>query len=74
MTELPEDVARELEELYGGQDVPTDAVTVKQLAEQLGGSTTMWAKRLDRLITEGKWMRSRKTGGQAYYYWSVEDE
>ena len=74
MTELPEDVARELEELYGGQEVPAEAVTVLELSEQLGGSTTMWGARLKKLTAEGKWMRSKKTGGQAYYYWAVKDE
>ena len=74
MTELPKDVARELEELYGGQVVPAEAVTVMQLSEQLGGSTTMWAARLKKLIAKGKWARSRKTGGQAFYYWATEDE
>jgi len=63
MTELPEDVRRELEELYGGQAVPPDAVMVQQLSDELGGSTTMWNKRLRKLIEEGKWTRSRKVGG-----------
>ena len=74
MTDLPDDVARELEELYGGQDVPANAVTLLQLSDELGGSTTMWAKRLSKQIAEGRWARSRKVGGQGYYYWPVRDE
>ena len=74
MTELPEEVARELERLYGGQAVPKDAVTVVQLCEEKGGSTAMWGRRLKNLVAGGTWMRSRKIGGQAYYYWQVEDE
>jgi len=74
MADLPDDVARELEELYGGQSVPDNAITVLQLSEELGGSTTMWAKRLKKLISEGKWTRSRKIAHQGYWYWPIGDE
>ena len=74
MTELPEEVRRELEELYLGQAVPANAVTVLQLSEQMGGSVAMWGRRLKGLVSEGTWMRSRRTGSQAYWYWKIEDE
>ena len=73
MPELPKDVARELEELYGGQAVPDNAVTVQQLSDELGGSTTMWNKRLKKLIADEKWTRSRKVGGQGYWYWPIDE-
>jgi len=74
MTELPEDVVRELEEIYGGHSVPDVAVTIVQLSEQIGGSVAMWGRRLKRLVKEGEWARARKIGGQAYWYWQVENE
>lgn len=72
--ELPEDVARELDELFGADDVPSDAVTVNQLSVERGGSTTVWAFRLRKLIAEGKWARGRRAGSQAYWYWKVRKD
>ena len=71
-TELPEDVARELEELYGAADVPDNAVSLLQLTEWKGGSTTMWAKRMKAQIALGTWARGKRTGDQAYWYWPVD--
>ena len=72
-TELPDDVARELEELYGAADVPGNAITLLQLIDAKGGSTTMWAKRLKRQIVEGRWARGKRTGDQSYWYWPVDE-
>ena len=72
MTELPEDVARELEELFGSDDdVPDNAITVRQLAEEKGGSTTQWSLRLKKLVREGTWQRARRVSHQAYWYWPI---
>ena len=72
MTELPDDVARELEELYGAADVPDNAITLLQLVEAKGGSSTMWGSRLKKQIAKGTWQRGKRTGSQAYWYWPVD--
>lgn len=72
--ELPEEVRRELEELYGSPEIPEYAVTLAMLSEVQGGSETMWAKRLKPMLESGKWLRGRKTGDQSYWYWPAQDE
>ena len=74
MTELPEDVVRELEELFGAGIVPPNAVTMQMLADERGNTPSTWRKRIGDLIKEGKWERGRKLGSQAYWYWPIEDE
>jgi len=72
LTELPEDVARELEELFGSaSDIPDNAITVRQLAEEKGGSTTQWSLRLKKLVRNGTWQRGRRVNHQAYWYWPI---
>jgi hypothetical protein len=74
MTELPEEVRRELEGLYGAQDVPPHAVTIQQLVDAQGYSESVWRRRMRDLVAEGKWQRGRQAGYQGYYYWPVMDE
>ncbi len=71
MTELPDDVVRELEELYGALEVPDNAVTLQHLIEAQGGSATMWRKRMREQIAKGTWQRGKRTGDQSYWYWPV---
>ena len=74
MTELPEDVARELNDLFGVDDVPNNAVTMQQLSDMRGHTPSTWRKRIRQLVIEGKWKRGKRVGSQAYWYWPVKDE
>ena len=74
MTELPEDVARELEELFGGNAIPADASTLQQMANSDGYSLAVWGKRMKSLVADGTWRRGKKPGSQAFWYWKVKDE
>ena len=74
MTELPEDVARELDDLFGLDDVPRDAVTIDQMVRDKGFSDATWRQRMKQLIEEGTWARGKRPGAVAYWYWKIEDE
>lgn len=74
MTELPEDVARELDEIFGANDVPDDAVTIDMLVRERGLTDSTWRDRLKRMIDGGAWMRGKRPGSTAYWYWKIKDE
>ncbi len=74
MTELPEDVARELDELFGADRVPDHAVTVYMLMKARGFSDSTWRDRLMTLVEEGTWERGRRSGSQSYWYWKKDEE
>ena len=74
MTELPEDVARELDELFGLNDVPKDAVTIDTLVRERGLTDSTWRGRMKLLIEEGTWARGKRASGTAYWYWKIKDE
>ena len=74
MTELPEEVARELDELFGLSDVPSDAATIDQMVRDKGYSDATWRGRMKLLIDAGTWARGKKPAHQAYWYWKIKDE
>jgi len=74
MTELPEDVARELDELFGATEVPVDAVSLQQLVSTSETSLTVWDRRMKKLVEDGEWARGKRPGNQAYWYWKIKDE
>jgi len=74
MTELPDDVERELDELFGLNDVPDNAVTLEQISNAKGGSTNTWRKKLHQLVREGTWNRGRRAGSQKYWYWPIGEK
>ena len=74
MTELPENVARELDELFGLSDVPDDAVTIETLVRERGLTDSTWRGRMKILIEAGAWTRGKRSSGVAYWYWKITDE
>ena len=72
--ELPEEVARELDELFGANDVPDDAVTIDMLVRERGLTDSTWRDRMKFLIDKGLWARGRRANGVAYWYWKIKDE
>ena len=74
MPELPENVARELDELFGLNNVPDDAVTIETLVRERGLTDSTWRGRMKLLIEEGTWARGKRASGVAYWYWKIKDE
>ena len=74
MTELPEEVARELDELFGLNNVPDDAVTIEILVRERGLTDSTWRGRMKILIEAGTWARGKRASGVAYWYWKITDE
>ena len=74
MTELPEEVSRELDELFGLNNVPDDAVTIEILVRERGLTDSTWRGRMKLLIEEGTWARGKRASGVAYWYWKIKDE
>jgi hypothetical protein len=73
MTELPEEVRRELEDILR-DNIPSYAVTIKQLvtADPQGRTHRQWARILEVKVENGEWAREKK--GSQFYYWPVKDE
>ncbi len=73
MTELPEEVARELNDLLK-DDMPSYAVTIRQLVAKdketgAGRTDTWWRVHLRDKIEAGTWARTKR--GRAFWYWPV---
>ena len=73
MTELPEEVRRELEELLG-ETIPSYAVSLYAIvdADKKGRSRRWWDTYLKNEIAEGKWIREKR--GHSFLYWPVGDD
>ena len=73
MTELPEEVRRELEDLLH-DDMPPYAVSIREivLADSIKRTDTWWRHHLRDEIEAGRWRRAKR--GRAFYYWPVGDE
>jgi len=73
MTELPEEIARELEDILR-DNIPSHAVTLVQLEEgdPKHRSYRVWAKIMKRKVRAGTWRREK--AGQSFLYWPVTDE
>ena len=74
MTELPEEVARELDELFGLSNVPDDAVTIEILVRERGLTDSTWRGRMKILVEAGTWARGKRARGTSYWYWKITDE
>ena len=74
MTELPEEVSRELDDLFGLNDVPDDAVTIDTLVRERGLTDSTWRGRMKILIEAGTWARGKRARGNSYWYWKIRDE
>jgi hypothetical protein len=70
MTELPEEVRRELEDILK-DNIPSYAVSIRQ-ADPQGRTHRQWARILEIRIENGTWTREKK--GIQFYYWPVKDE
>jgi hypothetical protein len=73
MTELPEEVRRELEELLG-DNIPSYAVTMKQIvaADNRKKSYKWWHDWMMKEIEAGTWTREKQ--GHTFLYWPVKGE
>ena len=73
MTELPEEVARELEDILR-DDIPSYAVTIADLveADDQGRTDRQWLRIMAPKIKDGSWAREKR--GAAFYYWPVKDD
>ena len=73
MTELPEEVRRELEDILR-DEIPDYAVSIEQLVavDEVGRTDTWWRQFMKRERAAGRWARAKR--GRAYYYWPVRDE
>ncbi len=71
MTELPEEVARELKELLR-DEIPDYAVSIEQIVggDEVGRTDTWWRQYLKKEMMAGRWDRAKR--GRAFYYWPVK--
>ena len=72
MSKLPPDVADELDKLFYADPMPSDAMNLREIVKEKGGSITAWRLRLQRAMEDDTWKRGRRAGYAGYYYWPID--